>query len=136
MNNLMPVKKLLILLAGVLVASNTIKAAEDALPSFTPLTDDAPVRKLIMEKSTLKDPFSVQFRNLSLRTIHLKGPPEETSVIYCGELNAKNSVGAYVGWSRFYATSLVESVYISKKAKDFYFDLYCKDAPNLGRSER
>ncbi|SDR10706.1 hypothetical protein [Pseudoxanthomonas sp. CF125] len=131
----MSVTKLLVVLGGLLIVSSAVKAATDDLPPFVPFDDDAPIRKLIIEKSSLKDPFSVQFRNLSLRTIHLKGPPEEVSLIYCGELNAKNSVGAYVGWSRFYATSLGKSVYISEKSKDFYFDLYCGDAPNLNEKQ-
>lgn len=124
-------KRLVLVLAGALLTHNNVKAAETDLPPFVPLEDEAPVRKLVVEASSLKDPFSVQFRNLSIQTIHLKGPPEETSLIYCGELNAKNSMGAYVGWSQFYATSLGKNVYIAKKPNDFYFRLYCKDAPNL-----
>lgn len=47
--------------------------------------------------NTLKDPFSVQFRKLFLS--HHGFEP-----VLCGELNAKNSYGGYVGFRRFYAT--------------------------------
>jgi hypothetical protein len=43
-----------------------------------------------------KDPSSVQFRNLFVST--------SGSQALCGELNAKNSYGAYVGFRRFFAT--------------------------------
>lgn len=38
----------------------------------------------------LLDPMSAQFRNIALRNDHV-----------CGEVNAKNSMGAYVGYRRF-----------------------------------
>lgn len=85
---------------------------------------------LVLEESSLKDPFSVHFRKLSVRTMHLKDP-ERISLIYCGELNAKNSMGAYAGWSGFYATSLGKTVHIAKSANDFMFEFHCRDAPNL-----
>ena len=44
----------------------------------------------------LKDPNSVQFRNLHLS-------PGASAPVPCGELNAKNAYGRYVGFQRFYA---------------------------------
>lgn len=44
----------------------------------------------------LKDPASVQFRNLRLRDF-------QGGKLLCGEINAKNSYGAYVGYAPFYA---------------------------------
>lgn len=41
----------------------------------------------------MKDPSSVQFRNLKYRL-----------AVICGEFNAKNSFGAYTGFERFQAT--------------------------------
>jgi hypothetical protein len=117
--------------AWLFAASTAATATEDPLPPFVALEDDSAVRKIAEENSDLKDPFSAQFRNLSVQTIHLKGPPEEISLIYCGEVNAKNSMGAYSGWAPFYATSIKKHFYISRKANDFYYKLYCKDAPNF-----
>lgn len=115
----------------LLIASTTAIAAEEPMPSFVAIEDDGAVRKIAEENSDLKDPFSAQFRNLSVQTIHLKGPPKEISLIYCGEVNAKNSMGAYSGWAPFYATSIKKQFYISRKANDFYYKLYCKDAQNF-----
>lgn len=44
----------------------------------------------------LKDPGSAQFRNVRLQP-HLQG------AVVCGEINAKNSYGGYVGFTRFAA---------------------------------
>lgn len=46
--------------------------------------------------ATLKDPGSVQWQNL--RAKEFKG-----IIHVCGEFNAKNSVGGYVGWRKFAA---------------------------------
>jgi len=48
--------------------------------------------------SSLKDPFSVQFRNTKVDTGLLNG-----GMMFCGEMNAKNSYGAYTGWKVFSA---------------------------------
>lgn len=47
-----------------------------------------------------KDPFSVQWRNLFVSQ-------DGTLKILCGELNGKNSYGAYIGFRRFFATDSV-----------------------------
>lgn len=52
----------------------------------------ANTKKFLMDG--LKDPESVQFRNVYLST--------NESPVICGEMNAKNSYGAYVGFKRFY----------------------------------
>lgn len=46
--------------------------------------------------SKLKDPGSAQFRNVKLK-IYIDKP------VVCGEVNAKNSYGGYVGFKRFIA---------------------------------
>lgn len=43
--------------------------------------------------ATLKDPGSAQFRNEAMK-----------GHVLCGEINAKNSMGGYVGFSRFIGT--------------------------------
>ncbi len=50
--------------------------------------------------SNLKDPGSAQFRNLYLHQVKASGLSKSAYV--CGEVNAKNDFGAYVGYSRFY----------------------------------
>lgn len=52
----------------------------------------------------LKDPSSAQFRNLFIGT----GADKKGMLALCGEVNAKNSYGAYVGFKRFFATTLPE----------------------------
>lgn len=49
-------------------------------------------------KRTLKDPASARFQNLRVQT-HPEGK------IVCGEVNAKNSFGGYVGFRQFIAGS-------------------------------
>lgn len=53
------------------------------------------------------DPSSVQFRNtyITKSDLELLGP-----AILCGELNAKNSFGGYVGFKKFYYTSGVVNI--------------------------
>lgn len=127
--------KVMVMGAVVLVASQAAKAASDSRPPFMVLEHDGPVRALVLEASSLKDPFSVQFRNLSARTMYLKDP-DRVSIIYCGELNAKNSMGAYVGWTRFSAASIGKDVRIAGKTEnDFWIDMHCRDAPNLKRDD-
>lgn len=46
--------------------------------------------------ATLKDPDSAQFRNV-------RWERKESLVILCGEVNAKNSFGGYVGFKPFHA---------------------------------
>lgn len=70
---------------------------------WSAMKDDTKLRELLVNHSTLKDPFSAQFRQVEVRAVDLKDG--KTSIAWCGELNAKNGMGAYSGWSRFYATT-------------------------------
>lgn len=63
---------------------------------------------------TLKDPSSAQFRDLFLSG---KAMP-----VLCGEINSKNSYGAYVGFSRFYATGTPSLNSIETKKEDYVFN--------------
>lgn len=47
---------------------------------------------------SLKDPGSAQFKNVRLA-------PFGTGKVVCGEVNAKNSYGGYVGYTRFVAST-------------------------------
>lgn len=51
-------------------------------------------------RAGLKDPFSARFRNVYLSDSQI-GP------MVCGELNAKNSYGAYVGFRRFFSNGVL-----------------------------
>lgn len=51
-------------------------------------------------RAGLKDPFSARFRNVYLSDSQI-GP------VVCGELNAKNSYGAYVGFRRFFSNGVL-----------------------------
>jgi len=61
-----------------------------------------PMRRAMMEKVThdLKDPMSAQFRG-----IRPGKPAKGNAVSWCGEVNAKNSYGAYVGFKKFWFAS-------------------------------
>lgn len=55
--------------------------------------------------SSLKDPGSAQFRNVEIK-------PYGYGKVVCGEVNAKNSYGGYVGFAKFVASheaSMLES---------------------------
>lgn len=52
-----------------------------------------------------KDPRSAQFRGLFVSR-------NDALLILCGEVNAKNSFGAYVGFRKFYAAALADGVHL------------------------
>ena len=59
------------------------------------------IQQAFIEESNLIDPFSAQFRNVYAKEV--KGTIDGVSVTnYCGEINSKNRMGGYVGWSFFY----------------------------------
>lgn len=67
------------------------------LPAYewVPVKIDADeLRNLFVNESGLLDPFSVQFRKVHRRA--------DDNATMCGQINAKNQLGAYAGWSRFY----------------------------------
>lgn len=61
-----------------------------------------------------KDPSSAQYR-----VLFLSG---EAMPVLCGEVNAKNSYGAYVGFRRFYATGKPLLNSVEKGTSDFVFE--------------
>lgn len=77
------------------------------------------LRELVTKNSDLVDPSSAIFRNVTYRT----NPPSlglwDT---YCGEINAKNRIGGYVGWKPFKITDL-------KDGKVFIILLQPKEVP-------
>lgn len=61
----------------------------------------------------LKDPASAQFRELTM--------VDAGMMVLCGEINAKNSYGAYVGFKRFYSASMGDLKAIEGGKDDFVF---------------
>jgi len=76
------------------------------LPAIAVLSGCGPTNSQLESRATqefashLKDPGSAEFRNLYLHNIKASGLSKSAYV--CGEVNAKNSFGAYVGYTRFY----------------------------------
>lgn len=98
---------------------------------WEPLGDEAALRKVFLEKASLKDPASVQFRGVKLS--RFKTPDGKPASIWCGEMNAKNSFGGYVGFSQFFAYDLggdKQAVQLDSKLSHEGFvivkDTYCK----------
>lgn len=73
-------------------------------------------------KNSLKDPNSAEFRNINKS---------------CGEVNAKNSYGGYIGFERFYISN--NSVFFLDKDKPLAFELgwiaHCEEQSNLSDQE-
>ncbi len=68
-------------------------------------------------KRSLKDPFSAVFQNVQARsTVNLRGEPME---VVCGEVNAKNAYGGYIGFARWIFDSKTRSAYVMGGPDDF-----------------
>lgn len=69
----------------------------------------------------LKDPDSAQFRNLWVRNTG-------KDYVVCGEINAKNSYGGYVGYQQFYVIVGAKSTVIKRgdRVMDQLVDTVCK----------
>ena len=98
----------LLCLCAAVAFSCTLKSDE---------SNESELKELIISKSSLVDPFSVEFRNVvydfnDLSILH----PDTSIKDWCGELNAKNKMGAYAGWSRFVATHAI--IFDEEKPKD------------------
>lgn len=98
------------------------------------LDDVSELKKLFVDHSDLVDPFSIQFRHTYLK----KTEKVDGTVIriWCGEVNAKNQMGAYTGWSPFYAiVGLQEdptvdvATGVTEGMTQVMIDLFCKDLP-------
>lgn len=111
--------------ASLRVVSLTTNGKTLSGPILAELEIDAKQRKEIAEgnyqpfiarakrslASGFKDPDSAQFRDLFISG--------DAMPVLCGEVNAKNSYGAYVGFRRFYATGK-ESLNSVESAKEDY----------------
>lgn len=100
-----------------------------SIPSFAGPVTGAAKEKLISEAKAaisedFKDPSSAQFRN-----IWIAYEPEIDASTVCGEVNAKNSFGAYVGFAPF--TYRIKALKGIKDGSDSYqatmVDLFCSE---------
>jgi len=84
-------KKLLVLVIFLAFAAS---AADVWI--WTPTEDYDELKQALIDKSSLKDPFSVHLRDVYVRQVESTG-----STFWCGQINAKNSWGAYGGFQVF-----------------------------------
>lgn len=70
--------------------------------------------------ASMKDPSTVQFRGIWVRT-------GKRSKAICGEVNAKNSYGGYVGFRKFYFLSESQSILVQSgdQVTDSLVDSIC-----------
>jgi len=78
--------------AGIIYLAGCARAADR--PVETP---EARLRKILIAHSELIDPFSTEFRDL-------RHHADSTTEIWCGQLNSRNRMGAFVGWQSFAIT--------------------------------
>ena len=92
----------LVILPFLIFVTFFVAAQAAELPWENPTEDEmALLKKGLVEASNLKDPFSVQFRD-GVRVRAFEG-----NRVFCGHLNAKNSLGAFTGWTKFAVANLV-----------------------------
>lgn len=79
-------------------AIDTVKKMAEVNESVAGKKSDAELIELSQQsvRDALKDPSSAQFRNVTVRK-------SEAGRVVCGEVNAKNSYGGYVGFRQFVA---------------------------------
>lgn len=93
-NKLKTIATLAVVALIVVVGSNKFSTYKREKDAFIARSNDIQkARRQVL--SALKDPQSVQLRNEKWL------PKSET---LCGEINAKNSMGGYVGFKKFFAT--------------------------------
>lgn len=80
---------LALMLASLLTACD--KAADNNSSTSPSINDQMEEKAKKAIANNLKDPGSAQFRNIR----------ESSPGILCGEVNAKNAMGGYVGFKRF-----------------------------------
>lgn len=108
------------------------KAAESKpkQPSEAEVLSAQSAKAVEMIKSQLKDPDSARFRNV--RAVPFMGIGDKVGDVFCGEVNARNSMGGYTGFERF-AVNLagrqdMQKVYIIEPGDppaEVFYDLLC-----------
>lgn len=102
----------------LIVAIVAIVALGVVLTGCTPSAVDK-AKAAVAEK--LRDPDSAKFRNV------VSGTNSEGLDAVCGEVNGKNTFGAYSGYERFMTNTDAKFVYLeSESARDFAIDWITK----------
>lgn len=122
-----------VLIGGALVLGACDRSATKApeagpkQPTTAELLHAQDAKAFELVKAHLKDPDSARFRNV--RRVPFMGMPSEAvSKVYCGEVNARNSMGGYSGYSAFVAqpdkseVNIVEGDDLSAR---FSYDVLC-----------
>ncbi|WP_088699701.1 hypothetical protein [Halomonas campaniensis] len=73
-------------------------------------SEEDKAKKAVAER--LRDPSSAQFRNV-------KGGEKRGMYNVCGEVNGKNSYGAYAGYERFVASNGGKAIYLESEWPTF-----------------
>lgn len=117
---------------AVAVLGATFLAHSQGSTPFSTLTDEAPLRKILTDYSDLKDPFSAHFRRTEVQT--LDAGTSEPSIVWCGQINAKNSNGGFTGWVDFSVVKNGKNVLIAIEdgsaavISKVQVDTFCKEA--------
>lgn len=121
-------KIFLLFYAAIFICTPAIVAADDK--PWEPVTDEAGLRKIFLDKSKLKDPSSIQLRQLMVS--NFQAPDSSPATIWCGQVNAKNSYGGYVGFNPFFASNFKGETDVTIDSKTAHaaflmlMDVYCK----------
>ncbi|MGZ2411285.1 hypothetical protein ACUXST_000682 [Sphingomonas sp. F9_3S_D5_B_2] len=78
--------------------------------------------KAAFDGSSLKDPSSVQLRNV-----------KANDHVICGEYNSKNSYGAYGGYEPFVFNRLIKDLWIGDSDNRYSRSAFWKDCPNAAQ---
>ncbi len=89
------------------------------LVSCTGKPEDDTDLKAAFAASALKDPSSVQLRNV-----------QANSTTICGEYNSKNSYGAYSGYEPFVFQRSIKGLWLGDSDKEYSHSAFWKDCPN------
>jgi hypothetical protein len=95
-----------------------------------PESDQNIIQQYLVKYSDLIDPVTPKFHHLYKRTV-----TETKTVIWCGQINVKNRMGTYTGWTNFniiIASDKNKKPLISVIDDEFsatLFNVVCKDLP-------
>lgn len=84
-----------------------VLASANAQGDWGPLEDENQLSDIFIKHSDLVDPFSTQFRGVKVNEQY--NDNENIVMTICGQVNAKNRMGGYVGWSNFYVIDGLEN---------------------------
>lgn len=116
---------LVVLLPTLVIADNWV---------WHEVKDYEPLKQALIDASNLKDPFSARFRDVFSREVDSTG-----TIAWCGQINSKNSYGAYGGFQSFnyvyLAGSDSEEIFLLDPQDALYeawiimFDAVCEGTP-------